>query len=350
MAQLDFVEEGADGSIEVALTDQYGDFDSMLTSELDIDDKQSSDSKEHIRVWDLDHGEEAANGSMQIMLSSVESEDNATIDDHTSDSSIFRFQGAKNNMSIMDDYEEESDSSSSSPIPRGKDLGSDVEMTHKHELLQGLDSFLDAVNSGTFLHGTFDLSPGGRVAANVIDVSDESLSEISLSSCHDHEHEDFSIMSGPSVNPVHEKTSEMKRQQNQRIGIHDHFSELRSVCSQTSLLDLTIMEETAFQLQELEGIVDDAGIVSVAIPSSVAPFPSRTSEDLKAAIHTKRIAVASDELSVSAEDDSIGDGTSINISHRARRARIERMQREVQRRYPVLLDPSLDDIKSGEVK
>ena len=339
MAHLDNVEEGVDGSIEVALSDQYGDFDSMLTSELEINGKQSSDS------------EDAADGCMKIMPSSVESGDHVTIGDHTSDSSTFRFQGSNIYTSMMDDDEDESDSSSLSSIPRENVLGSDIEVTHKHELRHELDSFLDASIGGTFLHGTVQLSGNENEVTHVIDVSNESLSIFSISSCHDHEHDEYSIMSCPFVGSVNETTSYMKHQQRQRRSMHDHFSDICTVCSQTSLLDLTITKETASQLQELEGFVDDAVIVSAPKPLLAAPFPSKTNERLNAAIQTKRIDVASDELSVSVGGgSSVVDGLSTNLSHRARRARIERIQREVQGRYPILLGHFLENMKSSEAK
>ena len=190
-----------------------------------------------------------------------------------------RFQGGKNYSSMLDNHEDGICSSSQPferiPMERIQSIPpTEILMTspensndnHEHELLHDWNVLHAATNSRMILLSVGDLSRCGEVPDPIFYASESSGYSLS-SKDHQHNHDDSSTISSSSGGDFMDHQgpdqknliiAEVRRRHRQRrLKNRGHFSGAHSVCSQTSLLDLTIAEETDFQLQEFDGSTDE---------------------------------------------------------------------------------------------
>jgi hypothetical protein len=137
---------------------------------------------------------------------------------------------------------------------------------HESELLHDWNVLHAAATSGIFLPTTGLISAGDEEPEPIPYATEGSASVLSLSTFgHQPDREDASSISGSSFDDsIGTAEGEniiiaevRRRQQMRRRRNRGHFSGAHSVCSLTSLLDLTIAEETDFQLREFDVVIDE---------------------------------------------------------------------------------------------
>ena len=190
-----------------------------------------------------------------------------------------RFQGGMTYSSMLENHEDKICSSSQPteiiPLERMQSIPpTEILVTsrensndnHEQELLHDWNALHAATNSMMVRLSVADLSRCGEAPDPIFYASESSGYSLS-SRGHQHHHDDSSTISSSSGcdfieheghDPKNLIIAEVRRRHRQRRHKNrGHFSGAHSVCSQTSLLDLTIAEETDFQLREFDGSTDE---------------------------------------------------------------------------------------------